>query len=137
MTLEEFVKVYNGRKIDYDGVYGPQCVDLFRQYTLDVLGIKEHTGSCSSSGGAKDLFLDYDKMPIEKKYFIRSKQKNWVQGDVLIWDKTDKNQFGHIAIYLGKINNTFIVFEQDGFLKDGAKINTRGRENLLGYLRKR
>ena len=137
MTLEEFVKVYNGRKIDYDGVYGPQCVDLFRQYVWDVLGIKEHTGSCASSGGAKDLFLDYDKMPIEKKYFIRSKQKNWVQGDVLIWDKTDKNQFGHIAIYLGKINNTFIVFEQDGFLKDGAKINIRGRENLLGYLRKR
>ena len=137
MTLEEFVKVYNGRKVDYDGVYGPQCVDLFRQYVWDVLGIKEHTGSCASSGGAKDLFLDYDKMPIEKKYFIRSKQKNWVQGDVLIWDKTDKNQFGHIAIYLGKINNTFIVFEQDGFLKDGAKINIRGRENLLGYLRKR
>ena len=76
-------------------------------------------------------------MPIEKKYFIRSKQKNWVQGDVLIWDKTDTNKYGHIAIYLGKINNTFIVFEQDGFKQDGAKINIRGRENLLGYLRKR
>lgn len=137
MTLEEFVKVYNGRKVDYDGVYGPQCVDLFRQYVWDVLGIKEHTGSCASSGGAKDLFLDYDKMPIEKKYFIRSKQKNWVQGDVLIWDKTGTNKYGHIAIYLGKINNTFIVFEQDGFKQDGAKINIRGRENLLGYLRKR
>lgn len=137
MTLEEFVKVYNGRKIDYDGVYGPQCVDLFRQYTLDVLGIKEHTGSCSSSGGAKDLFLDYDKMPIEKKYFIRSKQKNFVQGDVLIWDKTEKNSYGHIAIYLGKINNTLIVFEQDGLLQDGAKIVIRQKENLLGYLRKR
>lgn len=137
MTLEEFVKVYNGKKVDYDGVYGCQCVDLFRQYVWDVLSIKEHTGPCASSGGAKDLFLDYDKMPIEKKYFIRSKQKNWVQGDVLIWDKTDTNKYGHIAIYLGKINNTFIVFEQDGFKQDGAKINTRGRENLLGYLRKR
>ena len=137
MTLEEFVNVYNGRKVDYDGVYGCQCVDLFRQYVKDVLGIKEHTGSCASSGGAKDLFLDYDKMPIEKKYFIRSKQKNWVQGDVLIWDKTDTNRYGHIAIYLGKINNSFIVFEQDGFKQDGAKINIRGRENLLGYLRKR
>lgn len=137
MTLEEFVKVYNGKKVDYDGVYGCQCVDLFRQYVWDVLGIKEHTGPCASSGGAKDLFLDYDKMPIEKKYFIRSKQKNWVQGDVLIWDKTETNKYGHIAIYLGKLNNSFIVFEQDGFKQDGAKINTRGRENLLGYLRKR
>ena len=137
MTLEEFVKKYNGCKVDYDGVYGSQCVDLFRQYVRDVLLIAEHTGPCASSGGAKDLFLDYDKMPIEKKYFIRSKQKNWVQGDVLIWDKTETNKYGHIAIYLGKINNSFIVFEQDGFKQDGAKINIRGRENLLGYLRKR
>lgn len=137
MTLEEFVKVYNGRKVDYDGVYGPQCVDLFRQYVWDVLGIKEHTGSCSSSGGAKDLFLDYHKMPIEKKYFTRSASKTCKAGDILIWNESLTNKYGHIAICLGVIGNSYIVFEQDGFLKDGAKINIRGRENLLGYLRKK
>ena len=137
MTLEEFVKVYNGRKVDYDGVYGPQCVDLFRQYVWDVLGIKEHTGSCASSGGAKDLFLDYHKMPIEKKYFIRSASKTCKAGDVLFWNESPTNKYGHIAICLGTIGNSYIVFEQDGFLKDGAKINIRGREYLLGYLRKR
>lgn len=137
MTLEEFVKTNNGKKVDYDGVYGPQCVDLFRQYVWDVLGIKEHTGSCSSSGGAKDLFLDYHKMPIEKKYFIRSASKTCKAGDVLIWNESLTNKYGHIAICLGVIGNSYIVFEQDGFLKDGAKINIRGRENLLGYLRKR
>ena len=137
MTLEEFVKKYIGKKIDYDGVYGSQCVDLFRQYVQDVFLIAEHTGTCASSGGAKDLFLDYNKMPIEKKYFIRSRQKNWIQGDILIWDGTETNKYGHVAIYLGKVNNSFIVFEQDGFKQDGAKINIRSRENLLGYLRKR
>ena len=103
----------------------------------DVLGIKEHTGSCSSSGGAKDLFLDYHKMPIEKKYFIRSASKTCKAGDVLIWNESLSNKYGHIAICLGVIGNSYIVFEQDGFLKDGAKINIRSRENLLGYLRKR
>ena len=137
MTLEEFVNKYNGKKVDYDGVYGPQCVDLFRQYVWDVLGIKEHTGACSSSGGAKDLFLDYHKMPIEKKYFTRSASKTCKAGDVLIWNESLTNKYGHIAICLGVIGNSYIVFEQDGFLKDGAKINIRGRENLLGYLRKR
>lgn len=137
MTLEEFVKKYDGKKVDYDGVYGPQCVDLFRQYVWDVLGIKEHTGSCSSSGGAKDLFLDYHKMPIEKKYFTRSASKTCKAGDVLIWNESLTNKYGHIAICLGVIGNSYIVFEQDGFLKDGAKINIRGRDNLLGYLRKR
>ena len=137
ITLETFVNKYMGKKVDYDGVFGSQCVDLFRQYSEEVLGIPEHTGSCSSSGGAKDLFLDYSKMPIEQKYFYKSKQKNWSQGDILIWDKTGSNQFGHVAIYLGKINNSLIVFEQDGFKQDGAKINIRSKDNLLGYLRRK
>lgn len=137
MTLEDFVKNNIGRKVDYDGVYGSQCVDLFRQYCVDVLGIKEHTGSCSTSGGAKDLFIDYPKMPIEQKYFKRSTAKNYVAGDVLIWDKTDKNQCGHVAILLAKLGNSVIVFEQNGITQAGAEIVVRDTKNLLGYLRSR
>ena len=137
MSLEEFVLNYIGKKIDVDNFAGAQCVDLFRKYNYDVNGIKEHTGACSTSGGAKDLFLDYNKMPLEKKYFIRSTNKNYIPGDALIWEKIGNNNFGHVAIYLGKINNTFIVFEQDGIKQDGAKIALRSRDGLLGYLRKR
>ena len=138
MDFEEFIKNNLGKKVDYDGAYGAQCVDLFRQYVKDVLGIKEHTGSCSTSGGAKDLFLDYSKMPIEQKYFYKiPKSKGAVVGDVVIWDKTNTNQYGHVAIYMGKLNNEIIVFEQDGFKQDGAKINIRSKDNLLGYLRRK
>lgn len=137
MNLEEFVKKYKGKKVDFDGVYGAQCVDLFRQYVKECLGISEHTGSCSTSGGAKDLFLDYPKMEKEKKYFYRETKKGMVQGDVLIWDKTDKNEFGHVAIYLGELNNSLIVFEQNGFTQAGAEINIRDKINLLGFLRKK
>lgn len=137
MTLEEFVKKYKGQKVDYDHAYGAQCVDLFRQYAKECLGISEHTGPCATSGGAKDLFLDYDKMPVEKKYFYRSRQKNWIPGDVLIWDKTDKNQYGHVAIFLAYLGNSFLVFEQNGITQAGAEIAIRDRTNLLGYLRKR
>lgn len=137
MTLEEFVIKYSGKKVDFDGIYGAQCVDLFRQYSKECLGISEHTGSCSTSGGAKDLFLDYPKMEKEKKYFIRETKKAMVQGDILIWDSTETNKYGHVAIYLGKLNNSLIVFEQDGFKQDGAKINIRSKNNLLGFLRKK
>ena len=137
MTIVEFVKKNNGKKVDYDGVFGAQCVDLFRQYVLDVLGISEHTGSCSTSGGAKDLYLDYNKMPLEKKYFVRITNKSFVPGDVLVWDENGTNKFGHVAIYLGKLDNDFIVFEQNGIAQDGAKIALRSRERLLGGLRKK
>lgn len=137
ISLEDFVIKYLGKKVDFDGVYGAQCVDLFRQYSKECLGISEHTGSCSTSGGAKDLFLDYNKMPLEKKYFTRETKKAMVQGDILIWDHTDKNKYGHVAIYLGKLNNSLIVFEQNGFTQNGAEINVRSKNNLLGFLRKK
>ena len=138
MTLIEFIEKYQGKKVDFDGVYGAQCVDLFRQYAKDVLGIREHTGSCASSGGAKDLFLDYNIMTIEKKYFTRSIQKNWKSGDILIWDKTDKNQYGHVAILIAVFDNSkFLVFEQSGITQAGAEVKVRNTTNLLGYLRKK
>ena len=134
MSLDEFVHQYSGKKIDFDNCFGPQCVDLFRQYCKDVLNI-EHTGPCSTTGGAKDLFLDYPKMPLEKKYFSRITSKKFIPGDTLIWNSTETNKYGHVAIYLGKLDTMLIVFEQDGFKQDGAKINVRAYDNLLGALR--
>lgn len=138
MDVEEFVKKYNGKKVDYDGVYGSQCVDLARQWMEEGLNIPEHTGACSTSGGAKDLFIDYPKMEKEKKYFYRHNAKRaMIQGDILIWNETETNKFGHVAIYLGKLNNSLIVFEQDGLKQDGTKINIRSKNNLLGFLRRK
>ena len=114
MTLECFIQKYSGKKVDFDGAFGAQCVDLFRQYVKDVLNIQEHTGSCSTSGGAKDLFLDYAKMPVEKKYFARITNKSFVPGDVLVWDGSESNRYGHVAVYLGKLNNDFIVANEVG-----------------------
>ena len=36
MNLAEFLNKYTGKKVDFDKVYGAQCVDLFRQYCQDV-----------------------------------------------------------------------------------------------------
>ena len=136
MTLEDFVKKYDGVKIDFDGVYDAQCVDLFRKYCDEYYKI-EHTGSCQTSGGAKDLFLDYSAMPLEQKYFKKITSKKFIPEDVLVWNSTDKNPYGHVAIYLAELNDSYIVFEQDGIKKTGCKINIRGGEGLLGALRRR
>ena len=60
MTLDEFVKNYEGKQVDFDKAYGSQCVDLFRQYSKEVLQIPEHTGAVE---GAKDLYLNFSSMP--------------------------------------------------------------------------
>lgn len=131
MTLEEFVRKHNGKKVDFDGAFGAQCVDLFRQYNKDVWE-NPHTGAVE---GAKDLFLNFKNLPAEVKYLKIVKSPS--VGDVVVWGATDANKYGHVAILLGFVGELFIVFEQDGFKQDGAKLNVRKKDNLLGYLRKK
>lgn len=131
MTLEEFVRKHNGKKVDFDGAFGAQCVDLFRQYNKDVWG-NPHTGAVE---GAKDLFLNFKNMPAEVKYLKIVKSPS--AGDVVVWGAANTNKYGHVAILLGFVGESLIVFEQDGFRQDGAKLNVRSRDNLLGFLRKK
>ena len=134
MNYEGFIRKYNGRKVDFDGAFGAQCVDLFRQFCADVLSIP-HTGAVD---GAKDLFLNYDKMPGEKRYFSRvkeTKSAKYRAGDVAVWGATTANGYGHVALIVSTLGNSLVVFEQDGFKQDGAKISLRDRKNLLGVLR--
>ena len=141
MKLDEFINKYINTKVDFDKAFGAQCVDLFRQYCKDVLQIP-HTGSCSTTGGAIDLFLDWEKMPLEKKYvkkILVNKAYNDISfkfGDVIVWNKTNTNKYGHVAIFISKVDNkNVLVFEQNGIKQDGAKLSTRVMDNMLGVLR--
>lgn len=135
MTLEQFITKNLGQKLDYDGVYGAQCVDLFRCYSRDVLGIKEHTGAVE---GAKDLFLRYSELIKEQKYFEKlGKTRHPLYGDICIWDGTQQNKYGHVAIFLGECKDGIFVLEQNGITQNGVELNVRSRLNLLGFLRKK
>ena len=132
MKLDEFINKYINTKVDFDKAFGAQCVDLFRQYCKDVLNIP-HTGTVE---GAKDIFLNYDKLPLEQKYFKKYSTNCPEPADVIIWGKTKTNKYGHIAIVVSSLsNNKVLVFEQDGFKQDGAKLSIRTIENMLGVLR--
>ena len=136
MTLTEFVDKYNGKKIDYDGRYGAQCVDVFRQYCKDVLAIP-HTGGVV---GAAELYTKYEAMPLEQKYFERIPYKAGMQpkaGDVVIFGSTKTNSYGHVAIVLDASTKEIAVFEQDGFKQDGAHVGSGNYARVLGFLRKR
>ena len=132
LRFDEFINKYINTKVDFDNAFGAQCVDLFRQYCKDVLNIP-HTGAVE---GAKDVFLNYDKLPLEQKYFKKYSTNNPNPADVIIWNETKTNKYGHIAIVISNLsNNKVLVFEQDGFKQNGAKLAIRTIENTLGILR--
>ena len=132
MTLTTFINTYNGKIVDYDKNGSPQCVDLYRQYLKDVLDVPQ-TPALVEEGGAKDIFEKHGTLKVTKD----SALADYSRGDILIWNKSKTNKYGHVAILVAIYNTKyFIVFEQDGFKKDGAKLAFRSRENLLGCLYK-
>lgn len=130
MTLTQFIKKYLGSKVDFDGQFGAQCVDLYRQYCADVLCVPQSP----AVDGAKDIINNPGTLKVTRD----SALADYSRGDVLIWGATSSNKYGHVAI-LVEIYNTkyFIVLEQDGFKQDGVKLAFRSRENLLGCLYKK
>lgn len=133
MTLWQFVQRHVKTKVDFDGAFGAQCVDLFRQYCKDVLGIG-HTGAVV---GAKDLVERYDALPKERENFaLVTDRYNVLPGDVAVWGATGGNPYGHVAIVLDAGTGGIVVFEQDGFKQDGARIAERSTDGVIGYLRK-
>ena len=141
MSIDEFINKTVNTGVDFDGAYGAQCVDLFRQYAKDVLEIPKHTGAVE---GAKDLWLNYENLPIEMAYFDKKRGTMAAQqGDVAIWDATPSNKYGHVAIVIspwGK--DSLLVYEQDGTKKPGqegygARFKLRSKCKLLGFLRRK
>lgn len=129
MTLTQFIRKYKGQKVDFDGKFGCQCVDLYRQYCKDVLEIQQ----TPSVDGAKDIIDNPGVLSVTRD----SALADYTRGDVLIWGATKTNKYGHVAILVDIYNTKyFVVLEQDGFKQDGCKLEFRSRENLLGCLYK-
>lgn len=123
MTLKRFIVNNLDKKVDFDNKFGFQCVDLYRQYCKDVLGIPQ----TPAVEGAKDIWENHGSLKQSKDSFA--------VGDILIYDATPSNKYGHVCILVSLLDtDTFVVFEQNGFEQSGAKLTVRNTTNLLGSL---
>lgn len=128
MTLQEFVTKYDGKAVDWDKNYGPQCVDLYRQYVHEVLEIPQSP----AVPGAKDIWTTY--LP---QYFERiTNTPTGVPepGDVVIWG-TDLGQYGHVSIFLSGGTTRFTSFDQNYPVGSLCHKQTHNYAGVLGWLR--
>ena len=126
MTLKRFICTYINKKVDFDNKFGFQCVDLYRRYCKDVLGIPQ-TPALGIEGGAKDIWENHGS--------LKQSRDSFAVGDILIYDATPSNKYGHVCILVSLLDtDTFVVFEQNGFEQSGAKLTVRNTTNLLGSL---
>ena len=90
MTYQEFKNKYNGKYIDFDGYYGPQCWDLAQYYFTEVLNLP--SSILSGCGQVKNMLVK-PKIDVLRAYFNEVPINQMVTGDVCIWSSN------HIAIF--------------------------------------
>lgn len=129
MTLEQFIKKYDGKPIDTDGAYGPQCMDLMNQYTVDVLGLPLNTLAAPT---AYQSYL-YGDPDFER---ISNANGNAPEpGDIIYWD-TRVGESGHVAVYVsGWGNKEFTSFDQNWPVGSISHLQNHDYYGVTGWLR--
>ena len=138
MTFEKWWEKYKSKGVDYDGMYGEQCVDLANSYAEECLGIKR----CFYGGGIVYAYQIFGskKDSIAKNFlkFRNAKDNFPKKGDVIIWGKERNGYAGHVAIVKSATKHTITVYEQNfdgkGKLRSPKKADGGIREyKYLGY----
>lgn len=130
MTLEKFVKKYEGKKVDYSGYYGAQCVDLVRLYIHLVWNLTQ----------PKNIISAYEAYTRWLRCGNGLNEISWksltkiARGDIVVFPPTISNPHGHIAIVLDVANDEVLCFEQNGFTQKGAEQKRRPLDTVFGCL---
>lgn len=126
-TFDEFVKETIGQFIDFDGVYGNQCVDLIKKYVEEVLVIPAW-----KSNAHKYL----ETYPKDKFDFIENTPEGIPEaGDIVLFDDS-VGEFGHVSIALGAGDeNQFKSLDENWPKGSPVNIVRHGYNGVIGWLR--
>ena len=127
MNLNEFISKYDGKGIDFDGAWGDQCVDLFRQYVKEVLRVPQSPPVI----GAKHIWDSY--LPEHFSRIDNTLRGVPKKGDVVIWG-VDFGEFGHVAIFIEGTTRSFKSFDQNYPLGSKCHIQSHKYTGVLGWL---
>ena len=130
MTLDKFVKQYEGKKVDYDGYYGAQCVDLVRLYIRLVWDLPQPQNIIS----AYEAYTRWLRCGNGFNEISWKSLTKIARGDIVVFPPTDTNSYGHIAIVLDVADEEVLCFEQNGFTQKGAKQRRRPLDMVFGCL---
>jgi hypothetical protein len=104
-AINAFLADHDGVCVDFDGVYGDQCMDLAEYYNRDVVGAPQ------IGGDAADAWYYYS----DAFYFqIPNGPDNIPHfGDLIVWDTDVGDGAGHIAICVEADETGFTSFDQN------------------------
>lgn len=137
ISYDAWVKQSLGKGIDFDGMYGVQCVDLFCDYATKVLEIPR--SYLNGYGTAKNYWYNFETRGLGKYFKKIANTPSFVpkKGDVVVWKDNPYSSAGHIAIATGEGNtNYFYTYDQNNSGHNDPMTKCKHNYNyVLGVLR--
>lgn len=131
MTLNQFIKKYLGKRVEADGAYPYQCVDLLKKYYPEVLGVPAIRGN----GG--DYFANSSSKFLKIYNTLRAVPK---PGDIMVWKKTRRLPYGHVGIVVSANVWSFTSLDQNWPVGSPVRLVKHsyiGLYPVLGWVRKK
>jgi len=132
MTLQEFIKKYEGKTVDFDKAYGGQCQDLFNQYLVEVWGIPNPIQQFPVASA----YQNYGYAQNNPNFICVPNSPTAVPmaGDVMIWNQ-GVGAHGHVGIFVeGDVMN-FKSFEQNWNGVQKCRIVNHPYDHVTGWFR--
>lgn len=137
MNHSQFTGKYNGKFVDYDHAYGYQCVDVMRQYVLDVFGLKPYV-AIPTTGTAKNIFLNFKTNNYFKKV-LNTPTGIPPKGAILFFKNSilppwNYGFAGHVAIVDSANMMSMILFGQNYPTGSACSFRKFTYKDCLGWL---
>ena len=132
MTFDDFISKWTGKTVDFDGIYPNQCMDLMHQYVYDVLGLTD--ARLLAHPAAYQVFTDFT----ESQYFDKiANTPDGVpqKGDIVLFNKTSSNPYGHVCIFISGDTNKFKSFDANYPTGSLPHVQDHTYGYCLGWLR--
>jgi len=126
MTAQAFFDKWNGIYLDNDGAYGNQCVDVIKQYFIEVLGIP------AIRNNAIDYWNNYPSSYLTR--IPNTPSFVPIKGDIMVWGK-GVGEYGHIGIVNEANVNTFVSFDENWPSGSICHFQNHNYGSVLGVLR--
>ena len=127
--FEEFKNKYLGKKVDIDGLFGGQCVDLFNAWNRDYN--KDYI-NCRPSGFARSIAENKENNGI-LKYFEETPVNNMCPGTVVVYGQCKFAPDSHVCFFIkDNGNGTFEALQQNSMGRQFVTIDNNPYTGIIG-----
>lgn len=127
--FNEFKNKYLGKKVDIDGLYGSQCVDLFNAWNRNYNGTYI---SCKPDKFAKGLAENKNSNGM-LKYFKETAINNMITGTVVVYGNCAFAPNSHVCFFIkDNGNGTFQALQQNANGRQYVTIDNNPYEGIIG-----